>query len=163
VFHPTRLSRDKFYQIAEEPRFSSQKHYYFKLKKILEFQSEITPDIRSKLAAKISLYRPQNNYILKPMSESKGNRESIPVSILEVKNLFSDEGHNFFAKKVIKEDKTILYLLSSDVHLIKNFKVTLFPEKFTFHQRDNSHPLIIESSEAIESIMIELEDEDQKD
>lgn len=158
VFNPFLLEPGKSDYIGRG-HFSKEIEFYSGLKEFLD--DEITDDLRKRISSKISAYKDYRPSSLLPIPEIKKETEitrlaaETPVRIPAVESKTFVSGDKSYLVRLIKSgDISSIYVFSSNSAVLKNFFITLYPERRKIAVESNGSPVILNEKINIDSIDI---------
>lgn len=160
VFYPERISSDKKNIIECDNTLNEALDFYKQLK--INSNRERSDSLKKMIAKKIPAYTSANVISLYPLKApviQKRNQNrlaagSIDLSPKMTTKTFVDNEKEYLIKVLSSEEKTKIFVFSTNDEVVNNFDIMIEPQNLKYHLDDNSEPLQLDQVIEVEKIQL---------
>ena len=163
VFFKNLVAHEMRKAIENNDLFNDAITFYENLRDSLK--KELPFSIKEKLALKIPAYRLYDKITLYPINDEFTQRRgdvlilaaNSPKEMPKVSSTtFFDSDKKYLIRILNYKSSAKIYVFGTQEEILKNYKITLFPTRVSYSQKDNSIPLDIDSKVDAEKIKLEF-------
>jgi hypothetical protein len=163
IFFRNLLDEDKKKAIMLEEKFKESIDFYAGMHK--ELSKDLSLAARKKIASLIPTYKLTDKVELFPIGFTKMATKRNTYVAAANENLnpgfismsLTDEEKSYLARIVCQHTHCQLFIFSSNNSIIKNFDVTLYPQRKKYHFEDNTKPVELNAEPNIEKLVMTLQ------